>query len=666
MLSVCISFIALCALCLFFTSLRGVSSAFAPLLAISSAMIYFSIAGIMGVLTLSVWIFYALCFTLAIYAFLKRGGKALLLKMTSFGFLMFVGLSLLLLVYLGIRQPLLSDWDEFVFWGVAPKLMKQTGEMYTWANVSGEVGFRWTSTQFPGLPVLGWFVQFFSSSFQPWAVYWGYGILMISCVSALLAPFGRRQWKIAIPLMTAGMLVPFFFTVPYHTVYFHTTWLTSYADLPAGMLFGGVLAMYFASVHARKPCRWQVLLPLCALALTKDNVFPVALVAAGIMAADTLFFSSKHYPDLQTRYFSFAPKQKYRHLVFGLFFSAVYFLAPTITYLSWQNHSAAAVAQNPFYGGNQTNEPLSNALSLAVQELLGILPKSENYYRVVNELISSFTGRSGVYNVSMIGTGLVTLLFIVALFVLAAVCYKKRRFRLRVILSGTLLLGGFLAFHFMLLVVYAYFSHTRDEGIFDYARYTGTFTVGMMMLGLLFLALSAKYATHAMRKVGTGLLLCITIFMLLRTNTFVRSGYSILDYPSSAYATEIKEQATAKEYAAVIEPESNVFFVSQTGDGSQYMRWHYHLLPIVLEYSITGGGNIAPPSVIGEYGITLEDIRQYITENDCDYILIDSLDDTFITHYSELFEDGLQDYTGDGPALYRLGDSGLFTLVMQG
>lgn len=733
-MDVFVSLLALLGLCLFFVGPGRVKGGAAPFLAVSCAMLWFTLFGMLGLLALGGWLFYGLCAGLGGLA-LWRGRGGLIKRLATPGFLLFCGLSLVLLVYFSLRQPLFTGWDEYSFWGVATKITKLNNTLYPLAPH----GFWWTMTEHPGLIVFSYFAQFFGS-FAPWKMYWAYGVLYVACVAALLAPFGRRHWRIAVPLAVCGLLVPFFFSVPYQTVQMATTWLSVYGDLPGGLLFGGCLCLYFG-VRQGRGGLWQVLPPLAALALVKENIMPVALVAAGVFSVDCLVFGTgagglaarprggkrpardaappwdtqqteRHQNTIAVQGVPAASARK-RGLPEAprrLLWCAAFFASVLVPYLAWKRYALWANTFNPFLNGAQTEAPQGAGLVQALRELLGLAPKSEAYVRILGELVNSFLGRvpvaggyqNGIVRVGMAGTGLTTLLFIVAVFAAAVLLAKTARRRGRMALAGGLLLGGFAAYHLMLLVVYAFLSHDKAQGIFDYARYTASFTAGWCMLGLLFLGLAARWrgggaglvappgwnavipgpnlavsgqnAVTAVRRGGNGAarrlvahsaVLLLAVLMLARTAHMVRPGYSVLDFPANTFAVQRAQQRQAQAVARHIQPGSRVFFVSQqSDDGGEYFIWHFHLQPIVVAYSITGGWPLRPP-LEGEDEsylnvASLEKLTRYLADNHCDYILIDSIDAGFVQNYGAVFSDLSPT---DTPALYRLQPGGLYARV---
>lgn len=668
-----ISFILLCALSVFFTWLPGVKSAAAPLLAVCAAVVFFTVAGVLGVLLPALWVFCALCAGLCALA-LARGGKALLARLASPGFILFFVLGLVLLVYLGLRQPLLREFDEFVHWGPYAKLIKLTGGMYP----AAEAGWFWTATQSPALPVFGWFMQAFGQGFEAWKLYWACDVLLVACVSALLAPFGLRRWRVAVPLAVLGLLLPFVFSVTCSTTFLIPPYLGSYADIPAGMLGGAALVLYFGRRAAGSSGVWQAALPLAAMALAKDNTLAIALVAAGVMAADTLFLGAGSLRKAQQN----GKMKAGRAWLLRAAGALACFAAVLLPYMLWARYTAGVVAQKTAAGQvGETHVSQLDGVAQAAGQLLGLQPRTERFSQVLDNLVSGFFGWrfsdgqlvSTETSISMMGSAFMALLCIVALFVLAMVFTTEKRDRQRVALAGSLLLLGYFAYHFVLLVFYAFLYHADGSAeAIDYGRYLSTYNLLFSMAGLHFLALAAKQRLplwdaprHNARARGAGVaLLAVCCALLLRFAVQVRPGYSVLDYGDSLYAGQRQDKAWAEAAMEQVPPGQRVFFVCQQGTGLEWFTWHYHLLPtVVLDYSLTGGASLHPPAGDGGEGYTPEQLRDYLDEAGCSYMVVYQLDETFVAGYGALFADGLQGFTGT-PVLYQKGQDGLYEFVM--
>ncbi|MDL2293698.1 hypothetical protein LJC60_03605 [Ruminococcaceae bacterium OttesenSCG-928-D13] len=675
-----LSFLVLLALAAGFCMLRGVSGAAAPLLAVSTVVVFFTWAAVLGVMRPAGWVFIGLVAALLAWGIIKRR-DVLAKKLASPGFVLFAALGLALLLTFGARQPVFTMWDEFSFTGPAAKLMVLHDASY--AVVPH--GIRFTLTEVPGPIVFNWFMQFFGSEFSQWQLYWAFDLILIACALAPLAAVKPGNWRLWVPLAAAGLLAPFFFSLGNSTVVLATAYLSAYRDLLGGMLFGGALAVYFAVRKAGAGGLWQAALPLAALALTKENVVPVALVAAGVMTADLLFFGTRGAltPEAGGLLAKTGARLKFPARLPGwlkdvagrLAFGVFWFGAILAVYLPWTRHASAAAAQNPLYAasGGQTNMSLVKAVTTGVSQLVGAAPRSAPMERVLYELSHLFVGDAivgdglapGTYKVSMAGSPLATLLLIAAIAVLAVVLAAPRREKLRGALCGGLLLGGCAAYHLMLVINWAVYSHSREvDGVVDYERYTGTYFAGWFLVALTLLALAAQERQPA----GTGKLaragvLALALLMVGRFGALVRPGYSLVNFSQSHFSVERQRMDTAARVAARVPEGRQVFFVCQGGEaGIEWWAYHFYLLPAVLNDSYNAGGDFVPPGPDYDHGIDAAGIGAYLEENALDYILVDRLDQVFIDNYGMLFAGNLADFDG-APALYEKGADGLYARV---
>ena len=137
-----------------------------------------------------------------------------------------------------------TDFDELSLWATAVKITKVNNDLYATA----ELGTPWAATQNPGLPLLAYFFQFLGD-YADWKIYVCYDILYFSVFAAVVGAIPRSKWRVAVPMAAALWCVPFFFTNYNHTIYLTTTYMTSYGDVPAGLVFG------LSLIHISEPTR---------------------------------------------------------------------------------------------------------------------------------------------------------------------------------------------------------------------------------------------------------------------------------------------------------------------------------------------------------------------------------------------------------------------------
>ncbi|MFV0413886.1 MAG: hypothetical protein ACK5L3_11595 [Oscillospiraceae bacterium] len=697
---------ALLCLCVAFSAFGRVKAALTPVLAVSATVLYFTLAGVAGLLQPAAWLFYAACFALCALALWRRGGLRVLRPFAVPGFALFFVGALLFLVYFSVRQPLFSEWDEFSTWGVAAKMLTAYHQSYATAPA----GWFWPFTQSPALPMLSYFAQFFGAGFAEWKVYWAYNLFMLAAFSALLSPLSFSRWRAAVPAGILFVAVPYFFTVFFRIVYLNHAYMTAYADVAAGVWFGGVLAVYFGGRRRGFARLWPVLLPLAVFTLTKSNLLPLALVAAGVFAVDTAVFARA------------ACRCALRKVwAFFAFFAAV-----LLGYLVWGLHTGGASAGNAVTGGAATGTGPLSAMLQTVGQLFAGAARTEKFTLVLQNFKEAFF----TTRVSMAGAGVVTCLIILFIFAAACALHQNRRQRRRILLAGALLAGGFAGYQFMLLASYAFvFKQSAAEGMFDYERYVAPYYAGWFLLGVFFLMLAAlqrgKSPANGISPVKTGLLLCggfglyqlllllcygvlypnpagglrqyglyknavllgCAVFAVLLLSLWVAArrqagggarlaltalacgvallfaawvpaGLAVFSYSPAQLASQQSQRQLSAAVSAALQPGERVFYVSQSGTGLGWFQYHYTLLPAhVLDYSITGGA----PLQVQNDGVTLEKLQAYLSTTGCTAVFIQEMDDAFAAAFAPLFADGLA-AARQGPALYRL-SGGLYAPV---
>lgn len=706
-----IALLAWLALCVFLQGSAKVKASLTPLLALCITMLYFSLAGVLQVLWPAGLLFYLLAFGLCGFTLVKQGVKTLHNMLTP-GFLVFAVGCVLLLAHFAIKTPMFSEWDEFSTWGTAAKLLKLNNSLYTTA----EMGWVWTTTQSPALPLLAYFAQFFGSGFAAWKVYWAYDALTLAVCAALLAPYTLKDWKKALPVGLLALLTPYFFSVFYRQVHLNKAYLTAYADIASGLLLGGALVLYYTLARQGQPKvarLWQAALPLAALALVKENFYPVVLVAMALLVLDAVLFAK--------------PKGKALLKKAGIAAAAV--AAALLPYIMWQAHAGWANRQNAVTGGQQTSMDALTAALTALRQLLGMQPQSQRFSEVLQLMGPTFVNK----RVSMVGGGLATCLFIAALFACAFALQQNKTLRLRIALAFGVLAAGFVAYQFVLLASYSFiFSTSLETGLFEYDRYVSGYYTALFLLGVFFLAQAARQKQPEAEKaapkhrwavpclaIAAGLLVCyhavftgkinleaaspkwtllywagwlalavlpvalallakgrarlaaqsgvlaVGIAVALLFVTLVPPGLSALDYSTRAYHQQQMLEQNAQAAAEYLQPGERIFFVCQNGTGLQWFQYSYYFLPYILDYSITGGVSILPPGTPGanpEKAKTLEGLQQYLQQNNCTTIFVVALDDVFIETYGALFTDGLQSFTGQ-PVLYLGNGQGAYAPV---
>jgi hypothetical protein len=694
---------ALFALCAFFTLRCGIHSALAPLVALASVATWLTLCSIADVLLPGMIALYVLCCLAGIWVFLPArlrpnrqaacptdvpvsAGPDLHALCTP-GAVLFWGLSAAFAIYFFVRQPMSTGYDELNLWSTAVKLTKTDGRLYTTAVL----GWPWTATQTPGLSLLSYFFAFFGA-FADWKIYVAYDVLAFAVFAAVLGSVEWKQYRLAVPLAAACWCAPWFLTTYNHTIYLNTVYMTSYGDIPAGLVFGGAVAVWLFLRRTGGP-KWAVLPVLALAANIKSNTMVIALVAAGLIAVDEWLFCGQ--------------KPFRRGLVRRTGFSMLCLAVPVALSRLWGMYTARLVAANAASGGmGETSvDPISAALS-GIRMLCG-LPASEYYesrrsqfFTAISDMGHQFWSTDG--RLSMVGQGCVVTAVILCLLFGAWLVGGQRRLRLRVLAAAALSLVCFVGYNLVLAVSYGFiFKADQAAGLVDYNRYIYSYYIGWFFLALAFVSLalqpgaeqisrtekSGQTGTSATLRprlalLGETAVLLIAVGMLVRVHQMILPQLSVLGFSDSEFADRRLQQTRAQQVCSYLSPDDRVFYVRQGDNGLAWFTAVYDFYPIIIDKSGRIGDG-EPGGCGGTFGLpeltpaqegvqqryyhpyTLQEFAELVQQSGCDYLYTDALDDIFVQSYGSLFTDGLSQALAGQTDLYRVTPGGYEPVIME-
>ena len=657
---VVISFAALALLCLFLVRRCGLHPSLAPLAALCGTMLWFCAGGMMGILRPMGWAYFVLAAGLGVWALV--GLRKQHTKLISPGLCLFFGLGAVFLVYLAVRQPVVSVWDEMSFWGTAAKITKLDDTLYTTSALSGI--WEWTATQKPGMIVLGYWMQFFGAGFAAWKLYLAYDLLLFACFAAIVGALECSSWKVWVPVALAGFLSPWFFTVYQRETTLRPVYMDSYGDIPAGVLAAGAVAFWLCLRRSGRRGLWGVPLVLAAAAMVKDNTLPIALMALGLVAADALLFG---LPGEE-------PANRCKKYARRVGFCALATAGPAIAYGSWSLHAAAAVAAQAATGGmGSTSLSLGTVLRYGFGMLLapGSLPAgvAEQYGAKFAQVAADMKSAFFSVSITMAGPCITALALIVCVFGAAAV-FGRKGSRLRAAVLGMFTTAGFFAYYLVILFSYVFiFKDFQAASLDSYNRYIYPYLLFAFLVGL---ALLADAATAPRRFApANGVVLALSGVMLWRFSSLLLPQFTVLGYPEPYFEQQKQSAAVADAVIASVSPDARVFYVYQGDNGEHWFAQSYNLLPVMLDPSGTvneekgwsggSGGTFGLPELANGdlyyHAYTAEQLSSYLAESGCTHMLVEQMDDIFAESYGELFSDGLAAAEG-GPALYAVDGSG--------
>lgn len=650
-----ISLAAVWAQCAAFARAVRCNGALAALPVMGFTMLWFSFAGCLGLLRAAGYVYFAVAAGAAVYLALQRKG-AQWKTIFSPGLVLFMVLGLAALTVFSIRRPILQEWDEFSFWGTAAKAVSTHNALWTSGSTDAFVGWPWPQTQKPGFVVISYFFNFFGS-FAPWRMYLGYDVCLFAVVAALVGVMGYRRWYAAVPMTLLGLLLPYF-TVYTRLIYFDPTYVSSYADIPMGMLFGGIFAYYYASRQGKAP--WWGVLPLLGMVtMCKDTGLALACVAAMCVFMDMLL--CQPVPEGQKR---FGRKTLLPKL--GAF--AAMYGTVGACFTAWSKYLSLQGAAQGTVGGS-SDLSYFGMLFNGVKMLFGLAPSpaaapyAEKFIQIRNEMIrmlfSTVDGR-----ITMVGPGVAVIALV--WLILGAVCVlcTDKAHRRRTLLYGVCSTLGFFAYYAFIGFTYVFvFKEPGTGSIMSYNRYINTYYVGWLAGAFALLGLGVLLGSR-WRNALCGVLLAGSICFLGRFTQLVMPQLCVIDYPDVVYREYALQHTRSQAVKNAMPPDSRVYYVNWDDNGEKWFRNSYELLPDVLTYSHGGG-------IFYLYTDSLIPIDEWAGElasQKCDYIYIEDTTDDFFEYYGALFSDGGKAWYSGETVLYKVtvrGDAALQPVLVN-
>lgn len=673
-LDIVLALTAIFGLCVFFTLRAGLHAALAPLCTLSVYTTVLTLTGVAGVLYPAALALYGVSWALGGWALAaavraRRAApvpaptapagepRCLMARLLPPGALVFWLLAISFALYFAWRQPMFSQYDEYSFWGTAAKLTSTQDVLYTEA----EIGWPWQATQNCGLIVMSYFVQLFGQ-FAAWKVHLAFDLVLFACFAAVVGGMEWKHYSMAFPAAVACWLTPYVFSVAGQQIYVCPVYMLAYGDIQAGVMFGGAVAFWLALRQEKGPF-WAILPVLTFTANIKANTFVLSLAAAGIIAVDLVLF---------------APGRPWKKgLPVRLAKAAGAFAGPVMIYLVWNVwYVQKLTAQNSASGGlGDTSQALTTVALNGIKMLLG-LPvtdyyeaRRERFHRSAAQIWAAFFDRP----ITMLGTGFVVVLLLGLMLLWVLVLMPGWREKLRLTVLWGLVTVCFGGYNLMLLLSYAFiFNESTGDGLVDYSRYLYAYYMGWFLLTLAMLCLAARLARW---KLPGGLsLLALACSFLVGFHTYLAPELTVVGYNDGEFAEARICAQQVENVMQAIEADpgrtcaadtARIFLIDQGDSGEQWFQYSYEFLPAMLKYgNLTlggGGGTYGTPELYDGttyyHAYTAQAFWEYVSEN-CDYLFILDIDQTFLDSYSQLFIGQSRESTPRGMAVYRVTEGG--------
>lgn len=680
-----ICFLAVCLFCIFLIKKLNVPSGLAPLAVLSCTLLYFTLAGCLGILSFSVWIYFALAIGCGVISLVFKGKSSNALL--SPAFLLFLISSVGLLCLLAARKPFFNEWDDFSLWGTAAKMTVETNTLFP----AVESGFPWAVSQKPGLIIMAYFFNFFGE-FAPWRLFFSYDIIMLAAFAAVCSCVTFKKWQTAVLLYAVCSFIPFI-NVYTRMIYFTSPYLTGYADIPMGILMGGGFAFYYSATQSKhKGNLFWLCAIMGAITLCKDTGMPIALLCAAVISMD-IFINCKG----NELVFYKAVKGLWAKLAF----CGSIILAVGVSYFGYSKFLGSLGVATATLGGEgnmSAAELVINGLLMlfGLNPLASGVPFVEKFSLVFRNMTNAFFTKE----ITILGTGLSVFGFAICILIIAYALSADKLHRRRIALFGSVGLLSFIPYYLFIGFTYVFiFKGEQGINLIDYNRYVGCYYAALIIGAIVLLCLSAiKEQRFISLKGGVAMLVCglalpcaemiistislgrkiptfddlkipfalfclimITILLgyykkasafvclllafeaLMLFNYLMPSHLCIVDYPDVIFDDINILQSNADSMNKSIGKKSKIFYIScEDYTGGNWFKYHYALYPSILDYSY-GGGDIADRQALGlQNNVTLDvsigQFAAYLYKSSNEYLFIDSLDVNFVNSYQALFQ----------------------------
>ena len=637
------SFIALLAVLAFafaLSALFKIKPAFTPLVSLAVLVDLSVIFALVNMLKAGVAFSYGLAFGLFTFALYKNRDslKEKARRFFSPGVILFAVSCLAMLVFLAYKQPLMYEWDEFSFWGISQKLVKNRDALYTYYK-SSMIG---NSTP-PTLAVLSYFFRRFNPAFTEWISYFGYDVMFFACYATFTAPFEKKSWNSAFAVYLFGFLSPYIFEVYTKIIYLEPVYISSYADIPLGVVFAGAMALALFADGEKSRDTLAILPALMFLTLIKDMGFALSCIVIFIFFFDAVVGKKE---------FSFVRLKGF----FGKCRAAASMLAVTVAaFMSWAIHMAKVMEVNRFELGGRTNMGMAQMLITGVKELL-IGPKSEKFVIIQGQMIDAFFHTK----LSFLGSGVVITAIVLGLFTLSFVLSDKTG-KKRTVAMALSSVVGFVGYYIFHLFLYVYIFKDNAYGLVSYNRYIYPYYIGWLCLAVFSLCLAVKNGRKAWAKAGLFVFVAVIFWMF---TYFTRYDCLFIEANQLTYTTRISVKSKADAIRKYV-GEDDVIYCYSGGDNSE--RWFMYTFEFADNY-------IVEDLAVDVQGLderqAREKYRQSLYERfkqmGVTHILIDNSSEFFVKTFGDLFDVPMNDVGLDSVAYYKVNytqDFFNFTLV---
>ncbi len=549
-------------------------------------------------------------FCIAVYKN-KHGIKEKIKGFLTPGVVLFILASLAILACLYMTQPVIHQWDEYSFWAKSRQLIKNNNQLYTYYK-SSMLG----QSIPPALPVLSYFFQRFAPQFVEWAVYFAYDVLLLACFSAFTAMFDKKNWGSGAAVFLTAFIVPYFFSVTVHTTSMSSVYISAYSDVPLALLTAATVAVYLFEKSNSQKSVIPALIMLIFITFTKDMGFALGCIALFVIFFD-IVVARKDFTFFKFKGF------------FAQISAGVTMLGVTAaTFVGWSKHLARVLSVDRTDYGGEAGMGMVEILLTGVKEFL-IGPKSEKFLIIQEKFISAFFNTK----VSMIGSGLIVVAMIAAIFALAVILGDKKA-RIRSAMMGITSLIGFVGYYIFHLLLYVYVLSGEAYSLSSYERYIGTYYTAWLFMAIMCLTFAVAGRFGLLGKGGlVGLMCCMVIVF----SYYIRPENIFTGVNDLTFTTRKSVEKKVEKIADAVNPQDVIFVFCGEDSGE---RWFTYTFEMDENYIIPNADFVSVGQNEQETkALKQKEMYDRFVKYGVTHVLIDHSSLDFIDNFAELFND---------------------------
>ncbi len=607
----------------------GIKSQFTPIISLTLLVNISVIFAMYNRLKLGVVVSYGIAvalFAIGVY----RNRKRLKQKVSGFftpGVILFIIACFAMLLFMASKQPMMTEWDEFSFWGISGKLVKIHDQIYTYYK-SSMIG---NSTP-PALPVLSYYFQWFNREFTEWISFFGYDVMFFACYSAFTAMFDRKNWNSAVMVYLFGFLLPYVFEVYTKIIHVEPVYMITYADIPLGVVFRTALAVYIFSEKNDSSSVLSLLTVIVFLTFIKDMGFALSCIVAFIAFFDMV-----------------AGRENYSFLKIKGFFgktAAGFVMVSTAlaTFLSWSMHMARVMQRDPFALGGETNMGMVQMLFTGVKELL-FGPKSEKFVTIQGLMTDAFFN----IKISFLGSGFMVVIVITTVFMLSVLLNDKKGRNRRIVMWITSFIGfvGYYVFHIFL---YVYIFKDNAYSLVSYNRYIYPYYMGWLALAVFSLCMAVKNGKRFFAKTA---MFCFCGIILVLFKFYTSPEYLFIGCSDRTFALRNNIAAKVSYIKDRVGKEDVIYLYSGGDNGERWFIYTHELAAnyIMEDHHVDTSACKTEQEIRDLYRNTF---LQRFKQAGVTHVMIDASSDFFTDTFGDLFDEDISYIGLDSMAYYKV------------